>query len=53
MRETPLGPPIWTTASTGRKSTPKSKEAVHTTALTRPSCKASSTQVLSSREMDP
>ena len=51
--DTPLGPPIWTTASTGRKSTPRSREAVQTTARSLPSCRASSTHSRSSLAMDP
>ena len=52
-RATPFGPPIWTMASTGRKSTPRSSELVQTTALSRPSYRASSTQKRSSLLMLP
>ena len=38
-----FGEPTCTTASTGRKSTPRSRLAVQTTALSLPSCNASST----------
>ena len=50
-RLTPLGDPICTTQSTGRKSTPKSKEDVQTTALRLPSYNASSTQFRTCLEM--
>ena len=37
---TPFGEPTCITVSTGRKSTPRSRLAVHTTAFNLPVCKA-------------
>ena len=42
-RATPFGEPICSTCSTGRKSTPRSSELVHTTACSRPLRMPSST----------
>ena len=47
-RATPFGEPTWITVSTGLKSTPRSRLAVHTTAFSFWVCKASSTQSLNS-----
>lgn len=43
-RATPFGEPIWNTRSTGRKSTPRSRLEVQTTALSLPFLRPSSTQ---------
>ena len=52
-RATPLAEPICSTRSTGRKSTPRSRLEVHTTALSCPSFNARSTQSRVSRDNEP
>ncbi len=52
-RATPFGPPTCTTVSTGRKSTPRSRLLVHTTAFNRPSSNAFSTHSRISRSRLP
>ena len=52
-RATPLGEPIWITRSTGRKSTPRSRLEVQTTAFSDPSFSPCSTQSRVSRDNEP
>ena len=52
-RATPLGLPICSTRSTGRKSTPRSRLDVATTAFNRPSFSPISTQSRTSRASEP
>ena len=52
-RATPLGEPICSTRSTGRKSTPRSRLEVQTTALSVPAFRPCSTQSRVSRDSEP
>ena len=52
-RATPLGEPICNTRSTGRKSTPRSRLEVQTTALSSPLLRPSSTHSRTSRSSEP
>ena len=52
-RATPFAEPIWSTRSTGRKSTPRSSDEVATTAFRRPSLRPSSTQSRTSLSSEP
>ena len=52
-RATPFGEPICSTRSTGRKSTPRSRLDVHTTAFSAPLFRPSSTHSRTSRSSEP
>ena len=53
MRAMPLALPICSTRSTGRKSTPRSRLAVHTTAFSSPRFRPASTHSRTSRSSEP